>query len=340
MSLDVELISKEIAEGYINEQRHPTAPLRILNYSPRAQFDWHWNSATMQCRGLIVDEHWNIVSRPFEKFFNLDQLKTPIPAEPFEVYEKMDGSLGILYHVDDQPFIATRGSFTSDQAQWATEIYRENYADIPIDKSATYLFEIIHPSNRIVVDYGNLRDLILLAVIDNATGKDRPLPDIGFPVVARYYNYRQFDHLLNVQRTNHEGFVVKFESGQRIKIKFEEYKRLHKLITGISARDVWEAMRENRDMGFLADRVPDEFHVWLRDTQNKLQRSFNEVEATAQRQLRTDLPRKELAAHFAKCKYPNVMFAMLDGKNYTDIIWKMLKPSPEIFKFINDIDAV
>lgn len=46
-SLNVEAIQQEVAAGYINEQLHPSAPLRILNYSQRAQFDWRWNAATM-----------------------------------------------------------------------------------------------------------------------------------------------------------------------------------------------------------------------------------------------------------------------------------------------------
>lgn len=60
-SLDVEAIQREIAAGYINEQPHPSASLRILNYSQRAQFDWRWNAETMQCRGLIgalAEGHW------------------------------------------------------------------------------------------------------------------------------------------------------------------------------------------------------------------------------------------------------------------------------------------
>jgi len=119
-ALDIDAIQREVADGYINEQRHPTEPYRILNYSQRAQFDWRWNNETMQCRGLIVDDSWNVIARPFPKFFSVEQLNGVVPVEPFEAYEKMDGSLGVLYHIDGQPQIASRGSFTSDQAQRAT----------------------------------------------------------------------------------------------------------------------------------------------------------------------------------------------------------------------------
>lgn len=52
-SLDVEAIQREIAAGYINEQPHPSAPLRILNYSQQVQFDWRWNAETMAAFATI-----------------------------------------------------------------------------------------------------------------------------------------------------------------------------------------------------------------------------------------------------------------------------------------------
>lgn len=103
---------------------------------------------TKACRGLIVDaENW-IVQRPFEKFFSIEQL------EPFDVYDKLDGSLGILYWVGDEPAIATRGSFISDQAKRGTEFLRAR-KDLNLDRRYTYLFEIIYPENRVVVNYGD-----------------------------------------------------------------------------------------------------------------------------------------------------------------------------------------
>lgn len=185
-NLNVDAILDEINNGYISAQAHPSAPLTILNYTQRAQFDWRWNEQTVQCRGLIVDSSWNVVSRPFRKFFSVDQYQGEIPREPFQVFEKLDGSLGILYRVDGEPFIASRGSFTSEQALRASDILRRKYRDVQLDDSLTYLFEIIYPENRIVVDYGDMEDLVLLATINTRTGVEQDAPEIGFPVVKRY----------------------------------------------------------------------------------------------------------------------------------------------------------
>lgn len=197
VSLDIEAIKEEIAAGYISEQQHPSSLLRILNYTQRTQYEWRWNKETMQCRGLIVDENWNVVKRPFPKFFSLEQLGGKFPSESFDVYDKLDGSLGILYHINHVPMIATRGSFVSDQAIRATKIYQEKYGGIKVDNDKTYLFEIIYPENRIVVDYGDQEDLILLSVIETATGKEATkLPEIGFPVAKQYHGINDFGFLV------------------------------------------------------------------------------------------------------------------------------------------------
>ena len=325
--MDIEAIQREIEDGFIHQQLHPTAPLRILNYSQKSQFDWRWNAETTLCRGLIVDDEWKIVARPFPKFFSVEQLGGVVPREPFEVFEKLDGSLGILYRVDGEPRIASRGSFVGPQAVRATEILHRKYAHVPLDDSMTYLFEIIYPENRVIVDYGATEDLILLAVIETDTGIEHPLRDIGFPTVRKYDGVRDFDELMAMEAPNREGFVVRFESGQRVKLKFEEYKRLHKILAGVNTQHVWEALRAADSVNPLVERVPDEFHDWVRETENTLRTEFVKIEFEARREMRFSGSRKELAAYFKQCQHSSLMFTMLDGGDYRDQIWRMIKPS-------------
>jgi len=332
--LDVDSIASEIAAGYINIKTHPTAQLYILNYSPKAQYAWRWNDATEQCRGLIVTHDWQIVARPFRKFFSLEQLDGIVPNEPFEVYEKLDGSLGILYYLDGVPAIATRGSFVSTQAIRATEIYQKKYAHIHTNPAHTYLFEIIFRENRIVVNYGDMEDLILIAVIDTATGKDVPLPDIGFTVVKRYTNFHEFSALTKHQDNEREGYVARFESGSRVKIKFEEYKRLHKLLTGVSEKDVWEAMKIGKNLSNMSDRIPEDFRIWLLQTEAHLRDSYHDIHRIAQAAMRNFSSRKDAAAYFNTCSYPAVMFALLDNRDTSALIWKIIKPRGNTYRYI------
>jgi len=155
--------------------------------------------------------------------------------------------------------------------------------------------------------------------------------------VKRYDGIEQFDELMANQDATREGFVVRFQSGQRVKIKFDEYKRLHKLLTGVSPKAIWEVLRSGSDLSQVIDRVPDEFYQWVRETENDLREAFATIEAKARAEMRFGGSRKELAERFKQCEHPSVMFAMLDGKDYTDQIWRMVKPSGKAFRC--DVDV-
>jgi RNA ligase len=327
--MNKQLLQQMLVERLVMVQKHPDADLFIYNYTNKAQYDRIWNEITLQCRGLILDADLNIIARPFKKFFNLDEYPPgEIPDEPFEAYEKIDGSLGILYWLDEKPYIATRGSFISDQAIHATKILNEQYAHTfdKLNRDATYLFEIIYPENRIVVDYGDEDDLVLLAVIDNRTGVDLPLPDIGFPVVKKYDGINDLEQLKSLEEANKEGFVIKFKSGLRVKVKFGEYLRLHRIITGVSNLVIWEHLAEGRSFDDLLEKVPDEFYEWVKKTINDLTAQYNAILSDSQNSFKQFDTRKETALYFQTQKYPAVLFAMLDGKPYDKIIWKMVRP--------------
>lgn len=101
--------------------------------------------------GLICDLDGEIIERPFEKFFNIEEHNHSLPDLKFEIYEKLDGSLGILYFLEGIPYIASRGSFDSPQAIKATSMLHGQYKNSvsKLNKDKTYLFEIIYPDNNI-----------------------------------------------------------------------------------------------------------------------------------------------------------------------------------------------
>lgn len=330
--MDTQLLHQLIADGYICTQKHPQADYYIYNYTPKAQYERVWNEWTLSARGLILTPDYEIVARPFRKFFNLEEHQPEeIPGGNFEVYEKMDGSLGILYWIDDQPFIATRGSFNSDQAIKANQLLHQRYKHTfgLLDKSKTYLFEIIYPENRIVVDYGNREDLILLAIIHNETGLDEPLEDIGFPLVTRYDGISDLDALKSLQEANKEGFVIKFRSGFRVKVKFEEYVRLHRILTRVSSTNIWEYLSTNQSFEEILEKVPDEFYDWVKKNVADLNAEYQKIEQYCQENFKDLGNRKDTALYFQTLKYPGILFSMLDKRDYAPIIWKMIRPTYE-----------
>ncbi|MFK7982742.1 MAG: T4 RnlA family RNA ligase [Saprospiraceae bacterium] len=319
-----------IAAGYIKVNQHPTEDLFIYNYSETAQFERIWNDITLQCRGLILDGQGRVVARPFPKFFNLEELvNKPIPNLPFEVYEKMDGSLGISYSLDGQIFIATRGSFISEQSAKANELLNTKYitAKAQMNPAITYLFEIIYPENRIVLDYGEKEALVLLGMVETATGKELPLADIGFPIVKKYDGLTDIQALKALAFDNKEGFVIRFSNNYRIKVKFEEYVRIHRIIQQVSSVTIWQNLMAKQSFTEILERVPDEFYTWVKVTKAKLEADYLVIENIAKSEYQELATRKETALYFQTCQYPKILFSMLDGKDYSETIWRYIRPT-------------
>ncbi|MDC1068685.1 RNA ligase [Candidatus Kapabacteria bacterium] len=324
-----EILNKYIEEGLVRVQTHPNEDLSIYNYTQKVQFDSLWDEVTLACRGLILDAHNRVIARPFAKFFNLgEKVNQVIPEESFEVFEKLDGSLGILYWVNDEPYISTRGSFDSEQSVIATRVLKSKYSHVieSLDKSITYLFEIIYPDNRIVVDYGGLEDIILIGLVNNKTGDEIDLPEIGFPIVKKHNGLSDINKLKSLEEDNREGFVIKFSSGLRYKIKFSEYLRIHRIVTNVSNISIWEYLRTGQSLDEIIERVPDEFYKWVLETKNELESNYKQIEDKSKADYKVLGTRKETALYFQTCKYPSVLFNMLDDRDYSETIWKMLRP--------------
>ena len=335
---DIDQIKADIADGWITQRWHPDMPLQLLNYSHRCQGKQHWTTETKACRGLILDVDWNVVQRPFGKFFNLGEPDCPqIPNEPFEVYEKIDGNLGILYWNGDWPSIATRGSFTSWQAVAATRyirmtaLWKNKWVKL-MRRDWTYVFEYIHPDNRIVVDYGSSESLHLLAVLNTKTGQDIPWDRtdyvrLPFPVVVEHPS----DTNVNEPRENREGYVIRYKSGLRVKVKHDEYVYLHRLVTQMTPRVIWELMKGGAPVDQIVEDAPEQFREWVHLQADAIRVTYDVIESDVAREyaLRPETTdRKALAAYITQCRHPAVMFAMLDSKPYAEIIWKMIKPEP------------
>ena len=67
-------LPRMVTDGFISVRQHSMAPLRIYNYTAKAQCENVWNAAILTCRGLIADETGEVVARPFSKFFYLDHV--------------------------------------------------------------------------------------------------------------------------------------------------------------------------------------------------------------------------------------------------------------------------
>ena len=325
------MLNKYRNEGLLYSQVHPTLPLTIWNYTEKVQYEGLWDEVTLSCRGLVTDDRAVVFARPFKKFFNMEEGKHT-PTSEFEVFEKMDGSLGIMFKYNGEVICATRGSFASDQAVWMSKFAKEyNYQDIIVD-GFTYLFEIIYPENRIVVNYGDQERLVLLGIVKTESGEELPYDDIsfyGWDIVNKYDGIRDYSELKSKIDNNAEGFVVRFSNGDRMKIKGEEYLRLHKVMTNLSTTAVWEVLSNGSNMDDLLKDVPDEFYSKIKDYEKSLIVRFNQLEEEYQNHfdsIRGLGIRKFFAQTAIMFQHPSILFGMLDGKDISPMIWKIVKP--------------
>lgn len=341
---NIPLIADMINKRYISVRKHSKFDLYIYNYTQKASSDHVWNESTEICRGLICDSKGNIVARPFVKFYNYEELNSlniKVPDLPFEVYEKLDGSLGILYFGDDgKPYIATRRSFDSAQALHATNVLHTKYANVldKLNKSKTYLFEIIYndPDVRgnLVVNYGDTDDIFLLAVIHTDSGDEDDIYDYKdmFNVATKYDSVSDYLKFRDMQNgNNREGFVIKFANNFRMKLKFAEYFKAHCTLNHLNLKNILSAIMNctiDEYRKTVQDDLSEESLIYFDSMVADLLSKYSNIKAICDKDYRSDFAsRADAAAYFNVCKYPAVLFKMLDGKNPSSIIWNYIAKS-------------
>lgn len=341
--------------GEIYRQKHPTLPYSIFKYSPITQYSKNWNEITLASRGLIInDETGEIVARPFSKFFNYSEHATPeeLMTGPVTVAEKLDGSLTISMPTPDGLVLNTAGGFQSSQGAHATKIYRERYeGKWNPRKNTTYMWEIIYPENRIVVNYGDEDDIYLLGAVNKRTGRSIPLKELKEWKWKKATEYPEFSSIHEAvaapNRSNHEGYIIHYtDTDTRIKVKHDEYLTLHRIATNTSSRTVWDLMRsdnsaENWDT--FRQSVPEEYLDFVDSKHEEIRVEFDKqyksIEAHANRAkaaMKPDYSQKDLAL-WVQNNIPKddigITFAMLQsdglrGKRLNSL-WDRVKPPAE-----------
>jgi RNA ligase len=362
----IKMPQAKFEEKYINTRlvmrnEHPTFPLYIYTYGREAVHEQVWDYVTVRCRGIIVHkETGEIIARPFEKFFNFgDDIDHTEKSQPV-VLEKVDGFLCIGYKWEGRWYVASKGSFTSPHAKWATHwIQNHPHLEQYLPDSKTPVFEGVCPSLRIVVDYGKREEMVLLALIDKETGEELP-PEkleewarlVGVSVAKRHDITMQEAHSNTYDESvkNEEGYVLTwYQMGQppfRLKLKFADYLRLHRLVTGVSPKHILEVLQNGwtteLDEYFNNSTPWFSYFVtkWKRTIQAEYERILHASQCIYDASLhdinRSDFRnlgeiRKDFAHYFARpehAEFSGVLFAMLDGKDYAQVIWKKVKNAP------------
>jgi len=267
----------EIAAGSVTLRAHPDDEnLRVLCYSRNVQYGGQWTEVVRQCRGLIVygaigdEENWQLIERPWKKFFTLHQMGTNWSLgddedgtgelalgnvdlhAPAAVTDKLDGSMLVLYpHPQTgEPAFATKGSFTSAQALHFTNLVRGwplhwlTLRTLLARDDYTFLFEGVGPSNRIVLNYPD-DAVILLGAVHKRSGVYFG-PELvagdweahGLPVAETLHANSIMEATALADREGKEGVVARvIGQATLVKVKQEDYLAMHRAMFsyGVSA---------------------------------------------------------------------------------------------------------
>lgn len=223
---------------------HPTLPLIGWNYTPVAHntlfnISGGWTMPLRLARGIIFDRNGVLVALPFMKFFNYGEHAETrtLPHEPFEATMKHDGHLGEIFRYNGTLLVTSRGDFCSRTSMLAQRMLRvvakKNRWATQFPDDTTILVEIIHPDTKVHVNYGDDERFMLIGATHLSSLRDEPHTalvtlgnQLGLTVTERWAGSNIQD-LVALMRSrdvrNQEGYVVRFASGMRMKLKFDTY---------------------------------------------------------------------------------------------------------------------
>ncbi len=215
-----------------------------------------------ECRGIKFYPDGTLAARPYHKFFNLGERPETQSIElgekgrfhdDFVILPKLDGSMiHPIFHpksvdtISDTVFLCTRMGMTEVAAQahkFARVGYYMDFCHDLLKRGITPIFEWCSRKQRIVIDYP-IDQLILTAIRINKTGeyltrlKMRTLADpYNIPMTDLYTgDWDGIDKFAETVRdiTEEEGYVIRWDDGNMVKMKGDWYLELHRAKDAIS----------------------------------------------------------------------------------------------------------
>ncbi len=296
-----------------------------------------------ESRGSVFRQNesgeWIYVCRPFDKFFNFnEEYAAPIDWKCAKVTEKIDGSLMKLWFDKGSWHLSTNGktdafmAFAGDSDWSFGNIFeRALGTDIQtlgstLDKSFTYMFELTSAETRIVIGYDD--GVYYLTRRNTESGEelfDRPVftskAQIRYP---RRYDLNNLDDVITVAKDlsrDEEGFVVKDDNGNRIKVKSPEYLLAAKVqMNGqVTDKRIFEYIKKEKIDDFLA--YAPQYRARVETIQNKIKNTaayaesewdwINKTEYADQMEFAATVKDHEFSAFFF-IKRQNNRFSALD----------------------------
>jgi hypothetical protein len=242
---------------------------------------------TKECSGIILDanKNWEVVSMPYMKFFeyndknyNDNDFKYD-EGEEVKVYEKIDGTLAVLYFYDNSWQVASSYFPDGKDAmcykspehkvifnKYFWDIFNKKGYKIPIESDMNFFFEMITPHHLYVVQYKE-EDLILHGARNIKSMKEEDHKEYALKYGWNYTKEisisKPFDLNLiinmakNLDATLQEGFVIRDKSFNRIKVKSPDYIKLTYMYnffpdkTHMNEKNILDIIRKGEEENFI-----------------------------------------------------------------------------------------
>ena len=227
------------------------------------------NSIYRECRSLVIDlENECIALCSFRKFFNLNEVKENTleniskkiaVAQTVEITDKLDGSMQTARYYNGDYLMA--GSMALDRKNsWRLESgYRfltDNYKHMLKDYADyTFIFEHISQQDAHIVSYSKEEEgLYLIGARSVLTGEMKTYSELielanKYQIKVVKKEQTSLDEILSRVKTelseNKEGWVLNID-GHYVKIKCDDYVKLHRILDKVSSANVLiEAVANN-----------------------------------------------------------------------------------------------
>lgn len=208
--------------------------LYVIKYRKRVFYDNLWNDILEECRGLVVDEYFNIVSRPFTKIYNHGVEKRAPKFQPDEMvkaFRKVNGFMAAVTWHNGDILVSTTGSLDSDFVDYVHEMIGDNlshYKDVlSFYPEYTFMFECVHPSDPHIVP--EEQGMYLLGYREKVweSGVQTSMNNLLASSFGAYSVPYMRCYVSAVEKAakecKHEGFVFYHPDGRAAKIKSPYY---------------------------------------------------------------------------------------------------------------------
>lgn len=248
-----ELVSTRISIRYPD--------LRVVKYKNKVFYKNLWTPELCELRGLVIDQNWRIVVRPFTKIFNRGENNTDFPLDTeVAAVRKVNGFMGAIT-IDDQygTIVSTTGSLDSPFVLMA-EKYLLPLVDKGLINGVTYLFEIVDPEDPHIIEEKTGAYLIgARTVCSQIPLLECDLDEMakGMGVLRPEWQSCSFGEIVEQAKSaKHEGFVVYNKlTGDALKLKTPYYltKKFFSRVNGDKLTENWLAANRN---GFDEEYYP------------------------------------------------------------------------------------